>query len=872
MDILIAIFDKMKDAAQGKLSEKARHYIAQAQLSNKLAHMEYELDKYLLETYKKELYYDSLQKYIQNGTIYLDENGNDKTSAFYYTLIRGFLFCDNNYLGENNFMDLHWEKIKIIYPNVNFDKEDVRTCFLHYYKTFKKEFGCLSDDNRALANVIIETVNDDKYDIKKDIKNLTETVKYGFGNISKNDNPDRVDSLINYDKIIDNNNEYRNRFEDTLFLESDIHDGKKAALCDVYVEPHIKFNYDSLKQWVELRDSRILLLYGKAGIGKSSFTSWLSNNNYFTQGCHILELRRCIDKLDSKKPWDSIKASFNCINDIKYKGKVLILDGLDEVCVLKSEFDGNEFIRNLTSTLQYGGGRNIRIIITSRMGYFGEIENNNIHLDFATIYWKEDSVENWCNKYCEIHDNKTNWCESFKTIFTSLDESDKRKEVFCTPLVLYICCVSEVDISKHESVASIYDEAFNIIGTRRYSEWTEDSRKEFEINRQFTKELAFQMFLNDKLEDILESSFVEIAKEKVKSWAQKKQSYQVNTLDFEKLFAINHFAYKNNEAIEFAHKTIGEYFTAVKLYEDYFEHILENSLEETWLNIFNAFRYKNIPHDIMGYLVALISKNQDKNWKERFFKAYYKGIENQSLSAVSCNKPDYQTSNAAIIKQIQMAFRNLTLFLTDLNFDNSQFIMTSENLQILASYFYGDIYVFGWKNLELLDFKNAYLKNANFSSTALNGANFYEAILDSAQFINTHLKGACFEGANLKNAFLLCADLNGAHLERSHLEEASIDQAHLEMTHLEMAHLEGAFVNRSHLEGAHLEGAHLEEAHLEGAHLEGAHLEGAYLEGAHLEGAFLEGAFLEGAHLEGAHLKITDEIEALRLKIAHLKI
>ena len=647
-------------------------------------------------------------------------------------------------------------------------------------------------------------------------------------------------------QICDDNNEYQEKLKDSLFLEADIDDDKKATLEDVYIKPHIKLSFRNMKQWAENRDSRILLLYGKAGIGKTSYTSWLSLHSDFTQECHILELRKYIDILDSKNSWKSIKNSFNCMNDEEYQSKVLILDGLDEVCVLKGDFDGQEFINTLCNTLRTGIGRNIRIIITSRMGYFNDISRSNL-IDVATISWEEDSVADWCNAYCDIHNNRADWCESFKKAYASLEFGDKRREVFCTPLILYICCVSQVDITKHNSVASIYDEAFNVIGTRRYNELTEDSRWDFEINRQFTKELAFQMFLNDKLEDILNSDFVQIAKEKVICWSQNNQSSQVKELEFEKLFAINHFAYGKNNAIEFAHKTIGEYFTAVKLYEDYFKQI-DGTAENTWRNLFNAFRYKAIPMDIMQYLTDLILESQNGNWKEKFFKAYYAGIENQLLSVVACFKLEYSTSSVALLNQIQIAFRNLTWLLTGLGFDNDQFNNTSENLQILASYFYGDVNISGWKNLENIDLTNSYLALSNFESAYLKNANFTSANLNSVNFHKTILELAQFTKADVEEAYLVKTNLTGANLAGANLARANLTSANLVC-----ANLAGADLKEANLKDANLKETDCTSANLKGAKLIRADLTRAYLRESNFTGAYLKGTYLARKDFENTN-------------------
>ena len=819
-----SFFDILKSSIESKIEQ----FLNNIKNRKKFNDLKDELDKYLMENYGNEEYYDSLYRYIHNGKVSQSTYVNDIMSAFYYTLFCAFINSDDKFLGEHRFYEYHLSKIQKSYPNDKYDKNNIKKCFSHFYNTFKSEFGSPSEINRASVNSIKDTVittGDCVIDaLSNESTSIKETMKEGFAEIRKQNNAERDIQLENerpfVNKIYDYNNEYQERLKDPLFLESDIDDDTKATLADVYIEPHITCD---LKKWAENRDSRILLLYGKAGIGKTSYTCWLSLYNNFKQDCHILELRKHIHILDSNNPWESIKKSFKCTSDDEYQDKVLILDGLDEVCVLKSEFDGYKFIEKLSNTLRTGFGRSIRIIITSRMGYFSEINRNN-HIDITTIFWGEDSVINWCGKYCQIHNNRAEWCESFKKTYADLETDDKRKDVFCTPLILYICCVSQVDISKHDSVASIYDEAFNVIGTRRYNEWTETSQNEYQINKQFTKELTFQMFLNDKLDDVLCSNFVQIAKEKVVDWAQKKHLSQVIEPEFEKLFAINHFAYGKNDAIEFAHKTIGEYFTAVKLYEDYFEHILGGTVEDTWRNIFNAFRYRAIPQDIMQYLVDIILNRKDNNWLESFFKDYYIGIKNPSLPAVVYCKSEYSTLFSALINQFLIAFRNLTWLLTGLGFDNSKFINTKENLEILASYFYGDINISGWKNLDNINLSNSFLVGSKFEKACLTNADFSAAILKCGVFNKAILKHAIFKRANLEMANFIKADLTRANLREANLREANLRKANLREADLTRASLLIANLIIANLTGAHLTGANFTQADLTGANFKEADL------------------------------------------------
>ena len=837
------------DKAEEILFKNLSQFINQEKTKNELNSIKKELNKYLVRNYEKELYFNDLYRYINNGSIQIDKYDFSFVSAFYFTLICAFFDCDGDFLGEENFSKYHWNNIKKNYPYPRYDKHDVIKCFTFFYNTFKNRFfdiNNVSDNERTIIINSAEIINKNIEPLKKNMEEILKIL------LNQNFNTTNLNTTLKeplIKRLYDDNEEYQAKYNDTLFLESEVNDDKKATLKDMYIKPHIKSSYVAqefdLNRWANDIDSRILLLYGKAGIGKTSFVSWLAFEKVFEQESHILELRRYISMINSDSPWESIKQCFKCDNDDIYQNKILILDGLDEVCVLNNQFNGDRFITQLNNTLRTRFGRNIKIIITSRMGYFNEIKTNN-NIVVQTIFWSDDTVAKWCNTYSHIHDNRKEWCESFKEAHSILNKKDKRKKVFCTPFVLYICCVSQINIFKHDGIAGIYNEAFNVIGKRQYNELNTECEIDFEINKQFTKEIAFQMFLNKKLEETLESSYVTTAKQKVIKWFQEKYDTDSSTViepEFKKLFAMNHFAYNRKDAVEFVHKTVGEYFVAVKLYEDYLENIPNEGIEKTWNNIFNAFRYKKIPIDIMKYLIELLKNNKDDNWKNKFFQSYYEGIEKQLLIKACNLELEYQPTHASLIKQIHIAFRNLTWLLTGIGFDNSEFCNSKHNLEILASYINGDVNLSNWKNLENINLSKLDLSRSNLKGAHLNGSNFSKTNLSNALLSDAFFNFACLEGAVLKWTIMKRIYMEEANLEEAHLEGANLEEAHLEYASLESAHLKYARLSNAHFENAHIEKADLENSHFDEAHLENAHFEESNLKNTYFTKAFLKKAF-----------------------------
>lgn len=896
------VFDWVKT----KVSEHIERFLNDKATKRDLETLIGKCDGFLRDQYGQKTYYDSLERYVHNGRIRHDIGDYFITSGFYSTLISIFVYCDDCCRGEENFANYHLNKMQDLFPTEKFDKNDVKMFFLRCYKAFKEEFAIPSSEDRAIVDALKETTANEGYLTRQVIRDenrcTQDMIEHGFNEMRNqisgiNSEEGSVQDPTEM-RIHDNNEEYRELYQDTLFLEAELGDHKKATLEDTYVNPYITSTvYPSfdLEKWICDRDSRILLLYGKAGIGKTSFVSWLAFKHWSESDCHILKLRDYIGKLNSEEPWRSIKECFKCENDSFYENAVLILDGLDEVCVLNREFDGHKFVENLSRILKTKIGRHIRVILTSRMGYFNEVVRD-LHIEKAIITWNETSVNRWCDSYGKIHTNRMGWCNCFKKKYFALNTQDKRKEVFCSPIILYICCVSRINIFKHSSVASIYDEAFRVIGKKEYHIMKEETENEVEISRQFTKEIAFQMFLNEKLDGVLESDWVNIAKEKTLQWGQERYGNEEIKLEFKKLFTLNHFAFNNANAVEFAHKTVGEYFTAIKFYEDYFkfvfdvmegENLKDISLaltREVWRSIFKAFRYKEIPPDIMTYLADLIRSKQSKNWEQKFFKCYYMGLTEQFLVVVANVEPKYKATYHVLIKQIQLAFRNLTWMLTMLGFENYEFNNSKENLAILSSYLEGDVCLDGWKNLEGIDLSMKNLEGASFSRCSLNTSVFKcsklststfwrtilndtdfseahlensgleEAQLERANFQGAHLGGARLIEAHLENAKFFCADLQGADLQKSHSEEAQFPNSYFEGAQLQSAHFEKAQFQNARFEDSNLKGAHFEEAQFQSAHFERADLRKTFFTKANLEHAHLEFAHLEASHFEDACL------------------
>lgn len=618
--------------------------------------------------------------------------------------------------------------------------------------------------------------------------------------LSRTDNlitPTIEESLLS---IIDNNKEFSEKFTDSenafLFLDKE----SGIYLSDVYVDPFVTGDQmidELLETWSKPFDpvtrekqEKVLLLCGNAGIGKTSLVAKLIYNDFFKGKAHAVFLRKKKDCFDNGNPWESVKRAFGCDDDRCYSDKVLILDGFDELCVLNNNFDGHRFLVDLSRSIP-NEVKNVRILITSRdnKGYFYRVITETDIICVENLKWKKAEAFKWCDKYYsakskwdkESEPAIKNWVDNFKNSYPKID--NKLKKSFCVPIILYICCHENIDISHNQSIVEIYDKAFKSIASRTHdkdfvSGLNISDEQCAVILWQLTKEISYQMCLHDTLYSAANTKLITNAKIRVRANLNRNDlTDEVLDKMLEKLPAIFYFSSVDEKGIEFAHKTVAEYFTAVKLYEDYLAWITddtpedEETLEEVWINIIEAFRYKKIPFEVFGHLISMSEpvydgkvRNENKPFDYKKFERFFiEGMKKNILSNIPISKPikEYNYLHDVIPAQIGLAFRNLTWFLSFNGYCNKENIDECKNFKYIISSKYSDLQLCNW------NLNGAFLPRANLRKADLTDAYLIRAHLREVNLTLANLTGADLTGANL-----IGANLNLIVLNRTNLSEA----------------------------------------------------------------------------------------------------
>ncbi len=651
------------------------------------------------------------------------------------------------------------------------------------------------------------------------------------------------------------NQSYLDRFSAPLFLEKG---NSNVTLENMYISPKIKETGNSaakyIMDWFSTKKnmSSCMLLCGNAGIGKSSLVSKIIADankksasiefNLFKDDVLALSLRNHYENIDiSESAEGIIMKLFGGFTFEELKGKLLVLDGLDEVCVLRAGFDGYKFLKKL-SKLEDG----FHVLITSREAnsYFRTPDDIE-ELTINHLIWTDDETQKWCDNYGKLKPEHTEWSKNFFAQYKKLLSTDERKEVFCIPIILYLCGDNELNLDDHKSVGSVYNAAFrklllrkHLKGQRNTSDFEDADKKSNLTAWQFTKELAYQMFLldiydlvdSDKDDSINAKGFTN-AKERTKKYL----NFEVTDSDLElkKELALCPFAKDNGKGgITFAHKTVYEFFTAVKLYEDYFAKFSKDYFKdhkkdapsEVIKTSIEAFRYKAIPEDIFRYLNKMdsapfdgVSEKETCGFDpDSFIQGYIDGMKEHLLAKIgiepaveeylyppriknpNCKESDNQWMLNSLNVQISRSYANLTWFLTGHGFKNVQNVHESVEVGQLLT---GSDNI---ANFRSWNFKSANLFEAELSGSNMRSTNLEDANLEGAKLVNTD-----FSYSTMKKVSFIHADLINAKLKN-----ASIVESDFRGANFHNANLRAAAFNDSTFYDASLIGANLSAANL----------------------------------------------------------
>lgn len=591
------------------------------------------------------------------------------------------------------------------------------------------------------------------------------------------------------------------------FTEWDEKKGENIKLSDVYIKDHLPhFLYKSnskkhddidvlLSQYIMKNDdsNKMLLILGQPGIGKSTLITWILNN-FKDRIDDILVYQFASDLKDV--PWGNFGGGEMLIQELglsynDLKGKVLILDGCDEI---DARGGSENIINKIYRDLIYEKNiENFTLIITCRENYIDYLEY--LRCEYIIIQsWNKRQIQSFCKVYCEK--NKSRISEN------GVRNILKNKNILGIPLLLYMTLALEINIENETSIVSVYDKIFSLNGgiydrcidNKNFG----DEHRISEIKKQIhqvSREIAFWMFENNSEEAyILQNEYHKIC-EKVASESKEERLEQDFIIG--NFYKIKHCEGIDANELYFIHRSIYEYFVAEYLFNSICEAITIS--EERLASVFGHFLKKGqlskTINEFLKYKIAksiLYSKFEIIN--RTFTLMLYDGMMYYTKKCYK-NMLDCEMKMFKNMLEIIHLWNN-----NELKFKESisKYIRCNIEPNLNLSY----------AHFKREDLCNSYLKgaklikvelyNVNLSMTNLCNSN-----LMSSTLINTDLTGTILSGANLKGIKLQNVDLSKANLTNINLSEIKeMDNINLCQANLTYVDLRGINLKSINLQDA----------------------------------------------------------------------
>ncbi|GFI49133.1 hypothetical protein IMSAGC020_00329 [Lachnospiraceae bacterium] len=380
-----------------------------------------------------------------------------------------------------------------------------------------------------------------------------------------------------------------------------------------------------LTEYIEkYNENKMLLILGQPGIGKSTLITWITANfNERVDDILVFQFVSDLKNVDWKR--DNISESILKEIGLSHgdlNGKVLILDGYDEISIREDE--RKEILDKLYwNLIKNRYINNFSLIIMCRENYIKNFKR--LQCKYITLQsWNVEQIKSFCATF----QGRTNKTVLENTVLNLLNN----KEILGIPLITYMVLALDIPIEKEGFIVDVYDKIFSLEGgiydrCIDYKSFAEKHRVGKIKNQihQISREIAIWMFENK-----LNEAYIPVEEYK-KICVNILQENEGQENDIEQDFILGiflelkHCEGGEGEKLYFVHRSIYEYFVVETIYnaiENPMIELSDVSQEELAKNIVVSLKKGDITRTIGQYLqykIGGIYNQLSPEKKERFY-------------------------------------------------------------------------------------------------------------------------------------------------------------------------------------------------------------------------------------------------------------
>lgn len=541
-------------------------------------------------------------------------------------------------------------------------------------------------------------------------------------------------------------------------LLKDAQDDLKQVISE-FLKGNLKlFLYDKgIAKYKVDKDYSLLVILGMGGMGKSSLLEKIAYDIFHGT------IKLNVNKVFFVK-FSSMECKYNNLfkNIVSYldinkeilRNSVIILDAFDEFVLKNAE--KQKMIELFCREIQL---LNCRVVITSRENY---IDTDSLQNTFTIklLTFNINKRKEWLKKY-----NKNLPLQVVNDVCSYHDENDLYGEEFIgIPIIIYMVASNCIRISDYSSKFEFYNALFGLNGIwnkRMYDISHPVLLTRYEVMFEFILKISEVMFQKNRM-SIHHKEINQIIDNMI---PQKDVTYLQNWYGI-----ITYFKENKLREIEFAHKSIFEYYIAHRIFNQLTKVVEEtdeakksqilqrvfnkNIVTKEMLYFLDGFiekNYENFPYDDVKNTVKLILN------KDVLFESYGRFENFEEVCNYFCN------SFNCLIRILSKKRGNTLLDVFDKHTqEHFSFFLRNK----VFNYLYMRRFDLSNKCFRGLLFKNVDLFESNMKNCDFSYCDFSNANLEACDLSDSNLFSVTFSKTNLCYADLRRANLNNSIINK----------------------------------------------------------------------------------------------------------